>query len=131
MTPEAKKFLAEWMGRGVFCTIGPVDITAKEANKMGAILVMGRKKKDIWDQMLRCGFAEELLKKVSLYQCTQEEVENAKGEIVRLQDNYKIYEEIKPEKLWLDDLNVFIKAYCRYYKCKYEGMKKVIRLNLV
>lgn len=98
-------------------------ITQEQANQQEAILVMGRNKELIKEQMERMGFDNELLKKVTLYQCTAEEVQTAKEEINDLEQEKKIKEETRPEDFWLSDLKEFVKAYCKHYKCKYKSPK--------
>ena len=100
-------------------------ITIEEAVKEGVILVMGKGKKIIREQMDGLNFDPELLKSVTLYQCTQEEVQKSKDEITSLEQERKIKQNTQPEELWLEDLNDFIKAYCKYYKCKYVKPKKI------
>lgn len=106
------------------------NITEEEANNLEAILVMGNSKAKIKSQMERCGFDVDLLKKVTLYQCTEEEIQTAHQEITDLEANKLVKEKTEPEDLWLDDLGMFLKAYCKHYKCKYKPPKPV-SLNLV
>ena len=105
-------------------------ITDNEANNNGAILVVNRTKKDIAFQMEKLGFENELLKKVTYYNSTQEEVQSLQDDIVKLEADRKIKEETSPEQMWLNDLEDFTKAYCKHYKCTYESPKKV-QLKLV
>jgi len=100
-------------------------VTDEEANQEGAVLTIGRKKADIAIQMERCNIDIELLKKVTFHHCTEEEVESLKEEIAKVEEDKKIKEETTPEQMWLNDLDDFVKAYCKYYKCKYDPPKRV------
>jgi DNA topoisomerase-2 len=102
------------------------NVTDEEANNQGAILVIGRNKKVISEQMERCDLDIDLLKKVTLHHCTEEEVQSLKDDIIKMERERKVKEETTPEQMWLSDLEDFVKAYCKYYKCTYEPPKKVI-----
>jgi len=105
-------------------------LTIEEINESGGIFTFGKNKKNIAVQMERCGFDVELLKKISLYSLTEEEVQASKDEITKLEEERKEKENTKIEKFWLNDLEDFIKVYCKQYKCKYEPPKK-ITLNII
>jgi DNA topoisomerase-2 len=64
-------------------------ITDEEANIQGAILAIGKNKKTISEQMGRCDFDIELIKKVTIHHCTEEEVQSLKNEIVSLEAERK------------------------------------------
>ena len=100
-------------------------ITDQEANSKGGILTIGRNKKDIAIQMERCGFEEEILKKVTLYNCTDEEVQISRDEIAKEENKRKATQDLLPEQIWLDDLSDFVKVYCKHYKVEYHSPKKV------
>ncbi len=100
------------------------DITIEEAVSEGVILVMGKNKKIIKEQMDQLDFDTELLKSVTLYQCTQEEVQSSKDEITTLEQDRTVKVNTKPEEFWLEDIRMFVKAYCKYYKCKYKSPTK-------
>jgi len=104
------------------------NITLEDMNKAGGILTIGKNKQNIMIQMNRCGFDEELLKKISLYNLTKEETDKFKEDINQLENEYKIKEEINPEQFWLDDISEFVKVYCKHYKCNYESPKKIVKL---
>ena len=104
-------------------------ISLEDLNAAGAILTIGKNKKSIATQMSNCGFDEELLKKISLYNLTEEEINKAKDEITNLEVEYKIKLETGAEQFWLDDISEFIKVYCKHYKCSYESPKKLVNLN--
>lgn len=106
------------------------NMTDEEANKQGAVLAIGKNKITIGKQMERCGFDIELIKKVTIHHCTDEEVESLRNEILNLEAERKTKEETTPEEMWLSDLEDFTKAYCKYYKCTYESPKKLL-LKLV
>lgn len=99
-------------------------ITIEEVNKFGGILAVKRSKKEVMMQMEKCGFDPELLKKISLYNLTEEEIESLRNEILKLETERKIKEETKIEQFWLDDLQEFLKAYCKHYKCEYTSPEK-------
>ena len=104
------------------------NISLEDMNKDGGILTIGKNKQNIMIQMNRCGFDEDLLKKISLYNLTKEETDKFKEEINQLENEYKIKEETKPEQFWLDDISEFVKVYCKHYKCNYESPKKIVKL---
>ena len=99
-------------------------ITIEEAIKENVILVMGKNKKEIKEQMDQLGFDPDLLKSVTLYHCTEEEVQKSKDEISGLEQDKEIKENTEPEDFWLEDIELFTKAYCKHYKCKYVSPKK-------
>lgn len=104
------------------------NITLEDMNKAGGILTIGKNKQNIMIQMNRCGFDEDLLKKISLYNLTKEETDKFKEKINQLENEYKIKEQTKPEQFWLDDISEFVKVYCKHYKCNYESPKKIVKL---
>jgi DNA topoisomerase-2 len=101
------------------------NVTDEQANEQGAVLTIGRKKADIVIQMERCNIDIELLKKVTFHHCTEEEVQSLKDEILKIEEDRKLKEETTPEQMWLNDLEDFVKAYCKYYKCKYDPPKRL------
>jgi DNA topoisomerase II len=101
-------------------------ITLDEVNAAGGILAVKRSKKEVSFQMEKCGFDPELLKKISLYSLTLEEVQSLRDEIMGLENKRKNKEETKIEQFWLDDLEEFLKAYCKHYKCEYEHPKDIL-----
>jgi DNA gyrase/topoisomerase IV subunit B len=106
------------------------NLTIDEAVAMGCVLALGLTKKQIISQMVKLGFDEDLLKKVTLYQCTVEEMNNSNDELQRCIDEFNRIESIPATQMWKDDINDFIKAYCKHYKCKYEPKKSQVELNL-
>lgn len=97
------------------------SITDEEANVQEGILVVGRTKKDIGFQMEKMNFDDGLLKSVTLYQCTHEEVQKARDEIEKLENDRRVKEETTPEQMWLSELKEFVKVYCKHYKETYES----------
>jgi len=106
------------------------NITDEEAVEKECILVMGKSKPNIKIQMEKLNFDTELLKKVTLYQCTEEEVQASRDEIDKLEKERNAKEHTKSEDFWLEDLNLFINAYCKHYKCKYIPNKS-LKLNIL
>ena len=90
--------------------------TIEEATEKGYILSMGLSKKDIVPQMEQLGFPTDLLKKVTLYQCTSEELEAARKEIVKMSEEMDITAKISPEQMWKKDIDLFMTAYSKKYK---------------
>ena len=105
------------------------NTTIEEAVTQGCILSMGLSKKQIIPQMEILGFLPELLKRVTLYQCTLEEMEAARNELQRLINEKEEIEKIAPTKMWQDDIDAFVVAYCREYKCK-PTIKHNVTLNI-
>jgi DNA topoisomerase-2 len=105
------------------------EITIEEANKLGAILVVERSKQKLLEQMEFFKFDSELAKKTSVYSLTEEEIEKARQDVIDLEKEYENIKDTKPEEFWLDDLNDFVKIYCKHYKCDYKPPKK-LSLNI-
>ena len=101
-------------------------MTDDEANEKQGILVVGRNKKDIARQMEKLNFDPELLKKVTLYQCTHEEVQSSRDDIEKLENERKAKDQMKPGDMWLQDLDEFVKVYCKHYKTEYTSPKKIL-----
>lgn len=107
-------------------------LTPEQAVANKCIISMGLKKKSIVDQMTKLGFPEDLLKKVTLYQCTLEEIENARTEYTLVVNKINAFQKILPSQMWKDDIEAFITAYCKHYKCKRNNKPKIkIKLNTV
>lgn len=101
------------------------NIADEEANSKEGVLVLGRNRKDIVMQLERCGVSDDLYKKITLHNCTVEEVQVSRDKIAELENERNIKEKTKPEDLWLNDLQEFVKVYCKHYKCKYQPPKKL------
>ena len=86
---------------------------------------MKKKKQDILAQLEAGNYDPELIKKVTLHHCTEEEVQAAEDEIKQLENEMKQTELKKPEDFWSEDLKEFITVYCKHYKCSYESPKKI------
>lgn len=104
------------------------NITFEDANKENAILIMGQNKKNISSQLERLNFDISMMN-VSLVQCTLEKIEDAKNKIQELVKERNIIENTSTKQLWFNDIELFIKRYCKEYKCKYIPVKKII-LNI-
>ena len=100
------------------------NITEEEALEQGALLVMGKGKKKLMVLMEKGGFSHELLK-VTLSQCTEDEVITAKEKLESLEAERKMTEEKKPEVFWLQDINKFTTRYCKHYKCEYTSPSNI------
>ena len=105
------------------------QITIEEVVKQGGILSMGLSKKQIIPQMEALGFSDDLLKRVTLYQCTLEELEAARNELQKELDKKGEMEKIRPEDMWQSDIDDFVMAYCKEYKCK-PVIKNNVSLNI-
>ena len=107
------------------------QISISEAVNNNCILVMNRKKSDIVPQMEALHFSSDLLKKVTLYNCTYEEVQAAQEELEKLETEKADKEAITSKELWLHDIEEFIQAYCKKNKVKNERKVKKVSLNLL
>jgi DNA gyrase/topoisomerase IV subunit B len=105
------------------------QITIDEVVKQGGILSMGLSKKQILPQMQELGFSDDLLKRVTLYQCTLEELESARSELQKELDKKGEMEKVRPEDMWQADIDEFVVAYCKEYKCKHV-VKNNVTLNI-
>lgn len=105
-------------------------ITIDQAVEQGGILSLGLSKKDIISQMQRLGFADNLLKKVSLYQCTLEELQCIRENLQKMLNEKAAVEQIPPQQMWQSDIDEFVAAYCREYKCK-PTVKRNVALAIV
>lgn len=74
--------------------------------------------------MEKGGFSTELLK-VTLSQCTEDEVITAQEKLTSLEAERKMTEEKKPEMFWLQDINKFTTRYCKHYKCEYTSPSNI------
>ena len=92
-------------------------------------LSLGLSKKAIIPQMEQLGFADDLLKKVSLYQCTLEELQCIREDLQKQINEKEVIEQITPEQMWQTDIDTFVAAYCREYKCK-PTIKRNVILNI-
>lgn len=81
------------------------------------IRVLGRKKAEIAPRMADLGLPMELLQKVRIGNCTQDEIDALLQEIEKLEERRKNYQKISASQLWLVDLDEFESAYCKHYKC--------------
>nr|QBK91613.1 MAG: DNA topoisomerase II [Pithovirus LCPAC302] len=106
------------------------EVTVREAAEQNCILSMGLSKKEIIPQMEKMGFPGDLLKKVTLYSCTLEELDNSKKELNKMNNEKESVGKISPEQMWQNDINEFVKAYCKEYKCKYSPSKG-LSLNIM
>jgi len=100
-------------------------VTTEEANNNGGILLIGGNKKTNFLQMEKMGLDTELIKNITIHHCTEEELERFKNEILKLEEDKKNKESTDPEQLWLNDLEDFVKVYCKHYKCTYTPPKKL------
>jgi len=92
----------------------------------GGILTIGLTKKDIIPQMDKLGFDNDLLKKVNLYQCTLEELQTIREDLQNLINDKAAIEQIAPQKMWQNDIDEFVAAYCKEYKCKPTVKRNVV-----
>ena len=106
------------------------NLTIEQANNEGAILSIGLNKKQIQPQMEKLGFGYDLLQKVSLHQCTEEEVEKARHQLNKLEEEINNLKEISPEKMWQKDIDEFVAAYCKHYKCDPLNWKKNVKMEV-
>lgn len=104
-------------------------ITINQVVGQGGILTLGLNKKDIIPQMQALGHDAELLKKVNLYHCTLEELETLREDLQKLLNEKGLIEEVTPQKMWQNDIDEFVAAYCREYKCK-PTIKRNVALTI-
>lgn len=102
------------------------NITTDEAVEKGCILAIGLSKKDIIPQMKQLKFADDLLKKVSLYQCTQEELQFIRENLQKMLNEKDVAEKITPQDMWKKDIDDFISAYYKEYEDKPTFRSKVV-----
>jgi DNA topoisomerase-2 len=93
--------------------------TVEEANAEGGILVVGKNKAAIIAQAKVLNLDAELVKKVTLHQCTKEEVDSLKDDIEKLKIRLEEKRKQSCQSMWLDDLEDFTKVYSKYFKEKY------------
>lgn len=105
------------------------NATIEEANEQNCILAIGLSKKQIMPQMERLKFAPDLLKKVTIYHCTNEEMELYKNKVNQLINDRNVISKISIKTMWKTDINDFITAYCKEYKCEMP-VAKIISLNI-
>ena len=105
------------------------NATIEEANEQNAILVIGLSKTQIAPQLERLNLSQDLLKKVNFYNCTQEEMEVSRGKLQQLINDKLEISKIYPKTMWKTDINDFITAYCKEYKCKME-VHQALTLNI-
>ena len=106
------------------------NITIEEANEQGCLLVMNKRKNEIILQTEALRFPEDLMKKVTLHSCTYEEVIAAMKELEKRKLEKEELEKISAKELWLHDLNEFVAAYCKHYKCSAVSPKNKLTLNI-
>ena len=87
------------------------------------IVVFKRKRELIYIDMDKHKIPRELLGRTNLTHLSQEDIDDLDKEIDECKKRLEFFENIKPEELWMDDLNEFIGVYCKYYKCKYTSTK--------
>lgn len=104
------------------------NVTIAEANQKECLLVLNKKKTDIIPQLDQLGFDHTLLKKVTLYQCTMEEVQASNDDLENLKKDKAAHEQNTAANLWLSDLEEFVKVYCQKNKCKPYTNK--LRINI-
>ena len=83
----------------------------------------------IMPQMEQLRFDPDLMKKVNLYQCTLEEMQIAREDLQKLMTEKAEIEKIRPADMWQADIDEFVAAYCKEYKCK-PTQKNNVTLNI-
>ena len=81
----------------------------------GTLIVMRRTKDEIYVDMDNLQLPRILLKEVSLYQCTSDNVEILKQSIVKTQAELDRIIKLEPVKMWEMELFVFVEAYLKHY----------------
>ena len=122
---NAKIKFVESVIKGIDLLQDNPKLTIEELNNKGGIFTIKQNKQNISKQMERCGFDPELLKKISMYSLSSEEIQSFKDEISKIEEERNVTENKKAEQFWLDDLEEFTKVYCKHYKCKYESPKRI------
>jgi hypothetical protein len=94
------------------------------------IVFIGQSKDYVYEQMDALSIPHELLKKVSSFNYTTEEIERLMREMEAKRTEYAAIDATPPEKMWYDDLIEFEAAYCRHYKCS-PGSPSTVALDIV
>ncbi len=105
-------------------------ITIEDTVDHGGILSLGLSKKQIIPQMEQLGFATDLLKRVSLYQCTTEELQTIRNDLQKQITDKAAIEQITSQQMWQSDIDTFVAAYCKEYKCK-PTIKRNVTLSVI
>ena len=106
------------------------NITLAEILEKGGILTIGLNGKDIVPQMRQLGFPDDLLDKVNLKHCTLDDVEILRHNLQKLLNEKVVVEGTSPQSMWQTDIDEFVAAYCKEYKCK-PTIKKTATLSIV
>ena len=105
-------------------------LTISEIVSQGGILTIGLGTKDIYPQLKQLGFPDDLLNKVNLKHCTLDDVEILRSDLQKLIQEKIVIENTPPQSMWQTDIDEFVTAYCKEYKCKVT-VKKTATLSLV
>nr|QBK90941.1 MAG: DNA topoisomerase II [Pithovirus LCPAC201] len=97
----------------------------------GTLIIMRRTKDEIYIDMDNLQLPRELLKSVSLYQCTADNVEILKKQITKTKAELEMIKKQEPVKMWQIELLVFVEAYLKHYpdeinRFTHQGLQNTI-----
>ena len=81
------------------------------------IIFMNRSKKDVHAQMQKFSIPLELLSSTRMSNFTEDEIKELEGKISKLTEKKNSHQKTTGSQLWLQDLDEFVVAYSRNYKC--------------
>jgi DNA topoisomerase-2 len=82
----------------------------------GGITIFRKSKADIIRQLEEKNYNTDIFKSVSLEGCTYEKIESLKAKLQARLDKYRMLLNLKPEEMWIKDLEEFEVEYRKYYK---------------
>ena len=97
--------------------------------------IRGRVKKELFEDMIKLGFDEtiitnaDLLKSVNSGNFSKDEIADMLHDINLKIEHMTAVEKFTPEQMWITDINDFVAAYCKQYKCKFS--QPTLSLNIV
>lgn len=83
-----------------------------------------RSKQNIRDQVIAKNIPIEYISEIKIDECTSEDIEHIKSAIFDKEEEIIEISKTIPENLWIDDLNLFIRAYEKKQKETKKGTKK-------
>lgn len=75
-----------------------------------------RNKKEIRSQVEKEGIPVELINKIKINECTDEDIEELKLDIIEVKEELENVKKQTPQELWIIDLETFLNAYVKHEK---------------